>query len=99
MVAISAVGGYIPRLRLDRQAVVAANGWFNPALRALGRSERAICNWDEDPITMAAAAINAEVPARIEAPISSVATFLRRKTSLMMPAFWRSSNGADVEAK
>ena len=53
MVAISAVGGYIPRLRLDRQAVVAANGWFNPALRALGRSERAICNWDEDPITMA----------------------------------------------
>jgi 3-hydroxy-3-methylglutaryl CoA synthase len=52
MVAISAVGGYIPRLRLDRQAVVAANGWFNPALRALGKSERAICNWDEDPITM-----------------------------------------------
>jgi hydroxymethylglutaryl-CoA synthase len=52
MVAISAVGGYIPRLRLDRKAVVAANGWLNPALNALGRSERAICNWDEDPITM-----------------------------------------------
>jgi len=53
MVGVTAVGGYIPRLRLSRKAIVDANSWANPALKALGKSERAICNWDEDPITMA----------------------------------------------
>jgi 3-hydroxy-3-methylglutaryl CoA synthase len=53
MVGIAAVGGYIPRLRLARRAIVDANAWANPALKAMAKSERAICNWDEDPITMA----------------------------------------------
>jgi 3-hydroxy-3-methylglutaryl CoA synthase len=46
-------GGHVPRLRLARAAAVEANGWFNPALRALGKGERAMCNWDEDSVTMA----------------------------------------------
>jgi 3-hydroxy-3-methylglutaryl CoA synthase len=50
---ILAFGAYIPRLRLQRQAIAAANSWFNPALKGLAKGERAICNWDEDAVTMA----------------------------------------------
>ncbi len=53
MVGITAYGGYVPRLRLQRQAMVEANGWFNSALKAHGKGERAMCNWDEDALTMA----------------------------------------------
>lgn len=53
MAGIIACGAYVPRLRLQRSAIVAANGWFNPGLKALGRGERAMANWDEDAITMA----------------------------------------------
>jgi 3-hydroxy-3-methylglutaryl CoA synthase len=53
MVGIAAYGGYIPRLRLSRAAIVAANAWANPALKSLGRGERAMANWDEDVVTMA----------------------------------------------
>jgi len=53
MVGITAYGGYVPRLRLQRQAIVAANGWFNAGLKAYGRGERSMCNWDEDALTMA----------------------------------------------
>ena len=41
------------RLRLQRRVIAEANAWFNPALMALGRGERAIAGWDEDSITMA----------------------------------------------
>ena len=50
---IHAFGGYVPRLRLQRRTIAEANAWFNPALEALGRGERAIAGWDEDSITMA----------------------------------------------
>jgi len=53
MLGITAFGAYVPRLRLSRQAVVEANAWFNPAIRKLASGERAICNWDEDSLTMA----------------------------------------------
>jgi hydroxymethylglutaryl-CoA synthase len=53
MIGIGAVGGYIPRRRLSRQAIVDAHGWTKPAVQVAAPSERAICNWDEDPITMA----------------------------------------------
>ena len=56
MAGIAAYGGYVPRLRLQRKAMVDANSWFNPGLRAHGRGERSICNWDEDTLTMAVAA-------------------------------------------
>jgi 3-hydroxy-3-methylglutaryl CoA synthase len=52
MAGITSFGGYIPRLRLERKSIVDANGWFNPALHAFFKGERAICSWDEDPITM-----------------------------------------------
>jgi len=49
---IVSYGAYIPRTRLQRKAVAAANGWFNASLRGLAKGERAIGNWDEDAITM-----------------------------------------------
>src|SRR5260221_3844304 len=53
MTGIASYGGYIPRLRLSRQAIVAANAWANPALKSHAKGERTMCNWDEDAITMA----------------------------------------------
>jgi 3-hydroxy-3-methylglutaryl CoA synthase len=52
-VGILSFGAYIPRLRLQRKAIAAANSWFNPGLRGLARGERAMANWDEDAVTMA----------------------------------------------
>ena len=56
MHGITAYGAYIPRLRLQRRSIVEANAWGNRALRAYGKGERAMCNWDEDSVTMAVAA-------------------------------------------
>ena len=53
MVGIASFGGYIPRRRLSRKAIVDANGWFNAGLRAYAKADRAICAWDEDSVTMA----------------------------------------------
>lgn len=47
-------GAYVPLLRLSRQAIHAANAWYAPDLKANG--SRSFANWDEDPITMSAAA-------------------------------------------
>lgn len=44
-------GAYLPRLRLDRRAMGAANAWFSPGLAAQ-KGERAMAGWDEDAITM-----------------------------------------------
>ncbi len=52
MTGIVSFGAYIPRLRLQRKSVTAANAWFAPNL-AGAKGERAMANWDEDPITMA----------------------------------------------
>jgi 3-hydroxy-3-methylglutaryl CoA synthase len=53
MVGITAFGAYVPRLRLNRQAVYEANKWFAPGLRGQAKGERSMANWDEDSITMA----------------------------------------------
>lgn len=56
MIGITAYGGYIPRLRLQRMAVFQAMGWFAPAIMMVAQGERSMCNWDEDSLTMAVAA-------------------------------------------
>ena len=56
MIGITSYGAYIPRLRLNRMAIVKAMSWFNPAIISIVNGERAICNWDEDAITMAVSA-------------------------------------------
>ena len=49
-------GAYVPMRRLQRKAMVAANAWFNGALKSQSKGERAMANWDEDSVTMAVAA-------------------------------------------
>lgn len=56
MFGILAYGGYIPRLRLLRRAVVEANAWYAPQLAGKGRGTRSMANYDEDSLTMAVAA-------------------------------------------
>ena len=52
-IGILASGAYIPRLRLARRVIADTHSWLNPALKGQGKGERAMCNWDEDPVTMA----------------------------------------------
>jgi 3-hydroxy-3-methylglutaryl CoA synthase len=53
MIGITAFGAYIPRARLNKRSIAEANSWFDASLNSLAKGERAICNWDEDTITMA----------------------------------------------
>lgn len=53
MVGITSFGGYVPRLRLARKAIVDAHAWADPGLAGKARGERSMCNWDEDAVTMA----------------------------------------------
>ncbi len=55
MVGITAYGAYVPRRRLSRMSVIQSMGWFAPGLMMSAQGERAMCNWDEDTLTMAVA--------------------------------------------
>jgi 3-hydroxy-3-methylglutaryl CoA synthase len=59
MVGITGFGGYVPRLRLQRQAIVAAHKWADPSLAGKAKGERSMCNWDEDAVTMGVEAARA----------------------------------------
>ncbi len=48
---ITGYGAHVPRLRMQRSAIVDAHRWMAPAGAAKGH--RAFCSWDEDSITMA----------------------------------------------
>ncbi|MBV8853186.1 MAG: OB-fold domain-containing protein [Sinobacteraceae bacterium] len=50
---IRAGGAYVPRLRLPRARIQEAMGWLAPPTNRGGRGARAICNWDEDALTLA----------------------------------------------
>jgi hydroxymethylglutaryl-CoA synthase len=63
MVGIISFGAYVPRRRLARSAIAAANQWFNPMLASMARGERSMANWDEDSITMAVEASRHCLPA------------------------------------
>jgi len=52
-VGLTAFGGYVPRLRLQRKAVAQANAWIAPNFLGKGKGERSMANWDEDAVTMA----------------------------------------------
>lgn len=56
---ITSVGSYLPKTRLSRKAMAAANSWANPGLAGRGKGHRAVCSHDEDAITMAVAAARA----------------------------------------
>ncbi|MGB5949812.1 MAG: 3-oxoacyl-[acyl-carrier-protein] synthase III C-terminal domain-containing protein [Parvibaculum sp.] len=52
-IGLTAFGGYVPRLRLQRKAIAQANAWIAPNFLGKGKGERSMANWDEDAITMA----------------------------------------------
>ncbi len=56
MFGICSYGGYVPRFRLNRKLIYQAMGWINPTTFSNARGEKAVANFDEDPITMAVAA-------------------------------------------
>lgn len=90
MIGIKSFGAYIPRLRLQREAIGRANAWFDPSLSALARGERSICNWDEDAITMAVEAgrdaTDTDSRAAVEALFLASTThpFLDRQNSVIV---------------
>lgn len=56
MAGICSYGGYVPRYRLNRGVIVQAMAWMNVAIMAHAQGEKAVANFDEDPITMGVAA-------------------------------------------
>ena len=60
---IRSFSAYVPRLRMDRASIAAAHAWALPALKGIGKGERAFCSWDEDSITMSVEAVRG-LPAR-----------------------------------
>lgn len=50
---ITGFGAYVPRLRLQREAIAQAHAWMAPSLKSQAKGQRAFCSWDEDAITMA----------------------------------------------
>lgn len=89
-VGITGYGAYLPRLRLQREAIAAANAWFDSGLNSLAKGERTMCNWDEDAITMAVEACGdcmGPVPRRTPAALIMASTsmpFLDRQNSVVV---------------
>ena len=69
---ILAFGAYVPWRRLPRKTIADTHGWFNPALRAQAKGERAFCNWDEDPVTMAVEAARDALAGRARGTIAAL---------------------------
>jgi len=63
-----ATNRYVPRLRLERSAILAQHQWMAPGLRSLARGQRAMASWDEDSVTMAVEAARRLQQAQPAAP-------------------------------
>ncbi len=50
---IVSIGAYVPRLRLPRARIREATGWLAAPGSRTPEGARAVCNWDEDALTMA----------------------------------------------
>ncbi|OUS02814.1 hypothetical protein A9Q90_08990, partial [Gammaproteobacteria bacterium 54_18_T64] len=66
-------------MRLQKQVIADANAWFDPGLKGLAKGEKAICNWDEDTITMA---VEAYTDCLGNAPGQAPAALLLASTTL-----------------
>ena len=74
-VGIKAYGAYVPRLRMSKAAIADAHAWALPNLKSAARGERALCNWDEDSITMAVQAARNCLAASTESAAPSTLYF------------------------
>lgn len=50
---IISCGLYLPQWRLERARIADALAWLGPAAKSAVSGSRAVCNWDEDALTMA----------------------------------------------
>ncbi|HOO56898.1 MAG TPA: OB-fold domain-containing protein [bacterium] len=53
MVGITSYGAYVPWNRLQRKSIFQAMGWYAPFTYGVAKGEKAICNYDEDSLSMA----------------------------------------------
>jgi hydroxymethylglutaryl-CoA synthase len=53
LAGIAAAGAFVPQLRLSHTTIDSATGWTAAPARTASSGRRSICNWDEDPITLA----------------------------------------------
>src|SRR2546430_12980223 len=90
---ILAFGAYIPCRRLPRKAIAETHGWFNPALKGQAKGERAFCNWDEDPVTLAVEAARDALTGRDRASLGAL-----RFASTTFPFLDRLHSGIVAEA-
>jgi len=56
MAGITSYGAYIPWYRMNRKVIFEQMGWFNGATAGVARGEKAVANYDEDTVSMAASA-------------------------------------------
>jgi hydroxymethylglutaryl-CoA synthase len=90
---ILAFGAYVPQRRLSRRAITEANQWFNPALKAQAKGERAMAGWDEDSVTMAVEAARDALAGRSRDGIAAL-----RFASTTFPFLDRLNSGLVSEA-
>ena len=69
---IKLFGGYVPRLRIERQLVAEAHKWMAPGLSAQAKGSRAFVSWDEDPVTMAVEAARDCLDGRVVQDIAAL---------------------------
>jgi 3-hydroxy-3-methylglutaryl CoA synthase len=62
---ILSFGGYVPTLRINRQAIAQAIAWAVPSAKGLAKGERAFANWDEDSLTLAVEAARDCLPGTV----------------------------------
>ncbi|MDE2596127.1 MAG: 3-hydroxy-3-methylglutaryl CoA synthase [Sphingomonadales bacterium] len=83
---IVSFGAYVPRYRLDRQAIAAAHKWMAPSLRGLAKGARAFCAWDEDSVTMAVEAARDALGGRGAAGLKVIGMATTRPVYADLPA-------------
>jgi hydroxymethylglutaryl-CoA synthase len=69
---LQSFGAYVPRLRLEREAIAAATGWASGLRAGKPKGRRSYCAWDEDTVTMAVEAARDCLAGRDRAEVTSL---------------------------
>lgn len=78
---IVSLGAFIPRLRLPRATIAEAMGWLGPPARKPDGA-RAVCNWDEDALTLAVEAARSALAVAGGAPREAIGALYLASTTL-----------------
>ncbi len=98
--SIHRIGVHVPKLRLAHGVIAAAMAWTNAPGRSIARGARAICNWDEDALTMGVEASRAALAADLLPQsivfCSTTAPFLDRDDAVALAAALDLSDSTDT---